>query len=181
MTNSELSEAALLAALPKAPSRLDPTNGMDAALNRSRLILRIMREEGWITPAQEADALRTPPVLSPPPGGEGDFGYVLDMAQAQARQLSAGAGAPDLIVRLEIDPRLQSAAVRIVGDTMRNGPRRYGASQAALVAIAPDGTIRALVGGVAAAAIGRTDLFVSGGAEHQGPDGGGPVAVIVRM
>lgn len=37
---------------------------------------------------------------------------------------------------------------------------------------------RALVGGVAAAAIGRTDLFVSGGAEHQGPDGGGLVAVI---
>jgi cyanuric acid amidohydrolase len=40
---------------------------------------------------------------------------------------------------------------------------------------------RALVGGVAAAAIGRTDLFVSGGAEHQGPDGGGPVAVIARV
>ncbi|MFH6783079.1 MULTISPECIES: ring-opening amidohydrolase [Methylobacterium] len=40
---------------------------------------------------------------------------------------------------------------------------------------------RALVGGVAAAAIGRTDLFVSGGAEHQGPDGGGPVAVIAAM
>jgi cyanuric acid amidohydrolase len=39
---------------------------------------------------------------------------------------------------------------------------------------------RALVGGVVAAATGRTDLFVSGGAEHQGPDGGGPVAVIAR-
>jgi cyanuric acid amidohydrolase len=39
---------------------------------------------------------------------------------------------------------------------------------------------RALVGGVLAAAIGRTDLFVSGGAEHQGPDGGGPVAIIAR-
>jgi cyanuric acid amidohydrolase len=39
---------------------------------------------------------------------------------------------------------------------------------------------RALVGGVIAAAAGRTDLFVSGGAEHQGPDGGGPVAAIVR-
>ncbi len=39
---------------------------------------------------------------------------------------------------------------------------------------------RALVGGVLAAAIGRTDLFVSGGAEHQGPDGGGPVAVIAQ-
>jgi cyanuric acid amidohydrolase len=39
---------------------------------------------------------------------------------------------------------------------------------------------RALVGGVLAAIIGRTDLFVSGGAEHQGPDGGGPIAVIAR-
>jgi cyanuric acid amidohydrolase len=40
---------------------------------------------------------------------------------------------------------------------------------------------RALVGGVIAAAVGRTDIFVSGGAEHQGPDGGGPVAVIARI
>ncbi len=39
---------------------------------------------------------------------------------------------------------------------------------------------RALVGGVLAGVVGRTDLFVSGGAEHQGPDGGGPVAVIVQ-
>jgi cyanuric acid amidohydrolase len=39
---------------------------------------------------------------------------------------------------------------------------------------------RALVGGVLAGLVGRTDLFVSGGAEHQGPDGGGPVAMIVR-
>jgi cyanuric acid amidohydrolase len=37
---------------------------------------------------------------------------------------------------------------------------------------------RAFVGGVAAGVVGRTDLFVSGGAEHQGPDGGGPVAAI---
>jgi cyanuric acid amidohydrolase len=40
---------------------------------------------------------------------------------------------------------------------------------------------RALVGGVVAAAVGRTDLFVSGGAEHQGPDGGGPIAVIASQ
>ncbi len=39
---------------------------------------------------------------------------------------------------------------------------------------------RAFVGGVLAGVVGRTDLFVSGGAEHQGPDGGGPIAVIAR-
>jgi len=46
--------------------------------------------------------------------------------------------------------------------------------------INPTRHARALVGGVIAAAVGRTDLFVSGGAEHQGPDGGGPIAVIAR-
>ena len=40
---------------------------------------------------------------------------------------------------------------------------------------------RAFVGGVLAGVVGRTDLFVSGGAEHQGPDGGGPVAVIAAV
>lgn len=39
---------------------------------------------------------------------------------------------------------------------------------------------RALVGGVLAGVFGDTQLFVSGGAEHQGPDGGGPVAVIIK-
>ncbi|MGJ7518909.1 ring-opening amidohydrolase [Variovorax sp. LT1P1] len=40
---------------------------------------------------------------------------------------------------------------------------------------------RAAVGGVLASVVGRTALYVSGGAEHQGPPGGGPVAAIVRM
>lgn len=40
---------------------------------------------------------------------------------------------------------------------------------------------RAFVGGVVAGVVGRTDLFVSGGAEHQGPDGGGPVAAICAV
>lgn len=39
---------------------------------------------------------------------------------------------------------------------------------------------RGFVGGVLAGVIGHTELYVSGGAEHQGPDGGGPVAAIVR-
>jgi cyanuric acid amidohydrolase len=38
---------------------------------------------------------------------------------------------------------------------------------------------RAFVGGVLAGKFGDTRLFVSGGAEHQGPDGGGPLALII--
>ena len=40
---------------------------------------------------------------------------------------------------------------------------------------------RAVVGGVLASVVGQTALFVSGGAEHQGPPGGGPVAAILRV
>ncbi len=40
---------------------------------------------------------------------------------------------------------------------------------------------RALVGGVLAGLIGDTMLYVSGGAEHQGPAGGGPIAIIARV
>lgn len=39
---------------------------------------------------------------------------------------------------------------------------------------------RGFVAGALGAVFGFADLFVSGGAEHQGPDGGGPCAVIVR-
>jgi cyanuric acid amidohydrolase len=39
---------------------------------------------------------------------------------------------------------------------------------------------RAFVSGALASLIGHGELFVSGGAEHQGPDGGGPVAVIAQ-
>ena len=41
--------------------------------------------------------------------------------------------------------------------------------------------VRAAVGGVIAGLTGCPALFVSGGAEHQGPPGGGPVAVIARV
>jgi cyanuric acid amidohydrolase len=46
--------------------------------------------------------------------------------------------------------------------------------------ISPTRHARAFVCGVLAGLVGHAELYVSGGAEHQGPDGGGPVAVIVE-
>ncbi len=39
---------------------------------------------------------------------------------------------------------------------------------------------RAFVAGALGALVGTSEIFVSGGAEHQGPDGGGPVALIAN-
>ncbi len=142
-----VSEAALLAALPKAPTRLALTNDMDRAVARSRLVLRNMRAEGWITDEQERTALAHPPRLAPEAPGEGDYGYVLDMAAAEAVKI-AGGQAPDLVVRLSIDPALQAAGQAIVRQTIAEDGKRAAVKQGALILLAPDGGIRAMVGGV---------------------------------
>ncbi|MDR3508301.1 MAG: PBP1A family penicillin-binding protein [Caulobacteraceae bacterium] len=141
-----LPEAALLAALPKAPTRLALTNDMDAAMMRSRLILATMRAEGWISDTDAHAAMNVRPKLAPEAPGEGDYGYVLDMAAAQAVQI-AGAQAPDLVVRLSIDPNLQAAGQAVVRKTLAEEGPRAGARQGALVLLAPDGGVRVLVGG----------------------------------
>lgn len=45
--------------------------------------------------------------------------------------------------------------------------------------ISPARHARAFVAGALGGLIGHAEIYVSGGAEHQGPDGGGPVAPIV--
>ena len=140
-----LAEAAVLAALPKAPTRLDPTNDLQAALGRSRLVLAEMREAGWITAGQASAAALAPPALVAEKPEEEDFGYVLDLAAQRARLL-AGHKAPDLIVRLTVDRKLQAAGAAVVSEGVSEG-RSLGATQAALVALTPDGAVRALIGG----------------------------------
>ena len=142
-----IAEAALLASLPKAPSRLALTRNMAGALQRQRLILANMRREKWITEAQYQAALTDTPKLAP--GAvqeEGDLGYILDYATVEAVKI-AGQNSPDLVVKLTIDSRLQAAGTRIVREVMRTDGARAGATQAALLALGNDGAIRAMVGG----------------------------------
>ena len=142
----DLAQSALLAALPQAPSRLDPTNDLQAAQARAAHVLAAMREEGWISAPAQAEALVHPATLSPPDSTtEGPFGYVLDMAEAEAR--AHAPGRPDLVVRLTVDPRLQALANAAVRSAVAEASRQ-GATQAALVALAPDGGVAALAGGL---------------------------------
>src|SRR3546814_5102576 len=57
-TRVSLYEAALLAGLPKAPSRLNPTRDPEVADQRASLVLQTMLESGFITEAPAAEALR---------------------------------------------------------------------------------------------------------------------------
>ena len=142
-----LTEAATLAGLPNAPTRLALTNDLTDAVARGRHVLGIMRTEDWISDGQYAVAMAATPSLAPPHAGEGDEGYVLDLAAVQAAQLTGGQ-TPDLVVRTTIDPALQSAGANILRDVVGKTGARRAVSQGAMVSLAPDGAILAMVGGL---------------------------------
>ena len=142
-----LPEAALIAGLIRAPSALSPWSNLDGALERSRVVLHRMREEGFITEAQERTASQVRPRIRPYPGAtESESGYAKEFLRQQFRDRFGGDHPPDWQVRTTFVPELQEAAERAV----ENGLRRFGNRelQAALVAIDPaTGDVLALVGG----------------------------------
>ena len=60
-----LPEAALIAGLIRAPSALSPWSNYDGALERSHIVLALMRAQGFITAAQEAAARASRPRIQP--------------------------------------------------------------------------------------------------------------------
>jgi penicillin-binding protein 1A len=141
-----LPEAAMLAGLPKAPSRSAPTENMERAKERQLLVLNAMVEAGYITAEQRdgyaAEEIKVASAIPP----EGDLGYALDLAAEEARKL-VGDAAPDLIVQITINPELQAEAQRVVLEGVKHSSPRNKPLQASLVAVDLKGAVRALVGG----------------------------------
>jgi 1A family penicillin-binding protein len=142
-----LPEAALIAGLIRAPSALSPWSNLDGAIDRSHVVLQRMREEGFISAAQQAAAERTGVRIRPFPGAtEAHAGYAKEFLRQQFRDRFGGDHPPDWQVRTTFDPELQDAAERAIED----GLRRFvdPSLQAALVAMDPaTGNILAIVGG----------------------------------
>lgn len=137
--NLRPAQAAMLAGLVQAPSRLAPTRNLALADKRMRLVLRAMVHEGYLT-AREAAAIRTPRLdvskRQQLPTGT----YFADWALPQARKLSSG-GYSRQTYTTTLDARLQAVARRA---TQRAG---IGGAQVALVAMRPNGEVVAMVGG----------------------------------
>jgi 1A family penicillin-binding protein len=142
-----LPEASLIAGLIRAPSALSPWSNYDGAIDRSRVVLQRMREEGFISAAQEKAAAQARPRIRPFPGAtEAQAGYAKEFLRQQFRDRFGGDHPPDWQVRTTFLPDLQDAAERAV----EGGLKRFGKPdlQAALVAIDPStGDVLAMVGG----------------------------------
>src|SRR5258707_458760 len=103
----------------------------------------------------------------------------VDMVAQGVRTAMAGAGIVDPAAVHFVQVKCPLLTLRRVADA---DPRRtLAVTPAHLESMGPSRRhARDFVCGVIAGIIGHAEIFVSGGAEHQGPDGGGPVAVIVE-
>jgi penicillin-binding protein 1A len=139
-----LAESALLAGLIKSPSRLAPTHNYKGAERRAQLVLAAMASAGFINEQSAKVAMINPPVIVKSAGSSAH--YVADWVMDVLNDL-IGRVEDDIIVETSIDPVLQVAAEKAVVDELNQKGDKFGVEQGALVAMSPDGAVRALVGG----------------------------------
>lgn len=140
-----LAEAAVLGGLVQAPSRLAPNRNPEAAKARGALVLAAMSEQNLITPAQLKTALAAP-AKAVRPQGAGTAHYAADWVMDVLDDF-VGTIETDITVVTTIDPPLQAAAEKAIVDELNAKGQRYNVGQGALVAMRPDGAVKALVGG----------------------------------
>ena len=146
-----LSEAALLAGIPKAPSAYDPTRNFEAAWTRAQLVLERMRVNGMISTLDMSEALSNPPVIKDNISNahlkDSLIGHVFDYAVDRAQEL-VGSKNPDLVIEVTIDPELQKQAQNSVETILAKNAKRKRVSEAALVSTENEtGAIVAMIGG----------------------------------
>ena len=145
-----LRQATVIAGLLKAPSRYSPFRGLKAATQRSDQVLDNMVAAGFLDIADAKIASRAPLLLVPRGAGK-SARYFSDWLLDRAAGF-VGHSDRDLIVRTTLSPRLQRIGENQLSRTLRNSGRRLDVRQGALVSLAPDGAILAMVGGQSYAA-----------------------------
>ncbi len=140
-----VSEAAMIAGLLKAPTRYSPLADLEASRARARQVVANMVDAGYLTPAEAAAANASPATL-PQRTTTREARYFADWILDQVAD-HVGADAGDLRVLTTLDATTQRAAEAAIQTVLDRDGARLGAGQAALVALAPDGAVRAMVGG----------------------------------
>ncbi len=140
-----LFEAAILAGLPKAPSRYNPVASPERATTRARIVLTALEQTGWVDDGKIAAAKKLtarPPSTRP---NSNIVRYYTDWITSRAGDLVGGVDR-DLVIETTLDRRIQSAAQAAIQSGIADG-KDYAVGNGALVAMRPDGAVVAMVGG----------------------------------
>lgn len=140
-----LSEAAIMAAVLKAPSSLNPVRHPKRAAKRANEVIKDMIEVGLVTEqdarqaSQKATQVKS---LDYKPATD----YVADWVEEIVPDL-IGKFDRSIIVETTIQTGLQTLAERVIRKRLNKEGAARNASQAALVAMTPNGEVLAMVGG----------------------------------
>lgn len=123
-----LAESALLAGLIRSPNRLSPFRDPDGALEQRNLVLHQMEEQGYISPAQRAEAQAQPLFLAaqkPAPPQEDWAMEILwrELERVLPQDVLDGAG---LKIYTTLDGRMQKAAVAAIEEQLASVEARPG-------------------------------------------------------
>jgi penicillin-binding protein 1A len=134
-------QAAVLAGLPRAPSRFNPRTDPQAATARGKEVLAAMAETGVITGIEAERAAAQ--IVYPPPLASGWFA---DWAAEQAESVIPAAS--DAVLRTTLDPHLQAFAESRLRALLDGPGTAAGVEEGAAVILdAASGAVRAIVGG----------------------------------
>ncbi len=140
-----LSEAATLAGLLKAPSRLSPARDPKAAEQRAQLVLAAMRDQRLIGDKELATAMSAPAARAAS-YWTGSENYVADRIMDELPGL-IGDVRSDIVVDTTVDLTLQKLAEHSIRRLIAEKGDKLDVTQGALVSIDNSGAVRAMVGG----------------------------------
>lgn len=138
-------EAAILAAVLKAPTYYNPITHPDNAQRRAREVINDMVESGFIT-QEEADMVATAPATVRASDYVPATQYVVDWAAEILPSLAKNYD-QSIVVETSIDPNLQSLAEKSLRKRLAEQGKKLHVSQGALVLMDTTGAVRAMVGG----------------------------------
>lgn len=138
-------EAAMLAGLLKAPSRYNPRANRKRAHGRTLQVLANMVAAGYLSPDQAKAAKAVRSTSTAVATGRRQARHFIDWVLDQVPSYVAP-GDRDLVVVTTLRIGIQRAAEAAVLGAADKADA-VGATEAALVALAPDGAVRAMVGG----------------------------------
>ena len=145
-SNLSIPEGAMLAGLLTAPSTLSPTKNLQRSQNRAATVVRMMREQGYVSAEEEAIAQANPAVLSRA-AKQQVGGYYADWVMSSGPEFFTRNTTEDVIIRTTLDQRLQKAAEEGLQWVFDNKVSVDSKAQAAIVVMDADGAVRAMVGG----------------------------------
>lgn len=140
-------ESAVLAGLLKAPSRYAPTTNPKLARDRARVVVAAMAEAGFITKPQRDQEIKRGKIELVGTSNAGDLNrYFSDWIINQIDSFVANNDS-DIVVRTTLDVTLQKLAEEKVDAHVAALTPENKAMQAAVVTLAKDGAVLAMIGG----------------------------------